>query len=109
METRPYTLKRYRDGTFELSGNADVSKVRMQYSSSSGVYFTTISVQLPSELGLDTSRRVQLQGGSEGAGIYNLSLNGITSSTLTLYLSANEYAGEIPYIASSFTLKGIWK
>ena len=107
--TRPYTLKKYNDGTFELRGNMDVSAVRLQYSNSSKVYFTTISVPIPEELTIDLDKRPQFSGSVESEGIYYLSVNKLTSASLTVYLSAMNYTSEIPYVASGFTLKGYWK
>ena len=107
--TRPYTLKKYNDGTFELRGNMDVSAVRLQYSNSSKVYFTTISVPIPEELTIDLDKRTQFSGSVESEGIYYLSVNKLTSASLTVYLSAMNYTSEIPYVASGFTLKGYWK
>lgn len=107
--TRPYTLKKYNDGTFELCGNLDASAVRLQYSNSSKVYFTTISAQIPEELTIDLDKRTQFSGSVESEGIYYLSVNELTATTLTVYLSAMNYMSEIPYVASGFTLKGWWK
>ena len=107
--TRPYVLKKYNDGTFELCGNLDTSAVRLQYSNSAKVYFTTISVQIPEELTIDLDKRTQFSGSVESEGIYYLSVNELTATTLTVYLSAMNYISEIPYVASGFTLKGCWK
>lgn len=109
VSTRPYVLKKYNDGTFELCGNLDVSAVRLQYSNSSKVYFTTISAQIPEELTIDLDKRTQFSGSVESEGIYYLSVNELTATTLTVYLSAMNYISEIPYVASGFTLKGWWK
>ena len=109
MSTRPYVLKKYNDGTFELCGNLDASAVRLQYSNSSKVYFTTISAQIPEELTIDLDKRTQFSGSVESEGIYYLSANELTATTLTVYLSAMNYISEIPYVASGFTLKGWWK
>ena len=107
--TRPYVLKKYNDGTFELCGTLDASAVRLQYSNSSKVYFTTISAQIPEELTIDLDKRTQFSGSVESEGIYYLSVNELTATTLTVYLSAMNYISEIPYVASGFTLKGWWK
>ena len=109
VPTRPYVLKKYNDGTFELCGNLDASAVRLQYSNSSKVYFTTISAQIPEELTIDLDKRTQFSGSVESEGIYYLSVNELTATTLTVYLSAINYISEIPYVASGFTLKGWWK
>ena len=109
VSTRPYVLKKYNDGTFELRGNMDVSAVRLQYSNSSKVYFTTISVPIPEELTIDLDKRTQFSGSVENEGIYYLSVNELTATTLTVYLSAMNYISEVPYVASGFTLKGWWK
>ena len=109
VSTRPYVLKKYNDGTFELCGNLDASAVRLQYSNSSKVYFTTISAQIPEELTIDLDKRTQFSGSVESEGIYHLSVNELTATTLTVYLSAMNYISEIPYVASGFTLKGWWK
>ena len=109
MSTRPYALKKYNDGTFELCGNLDASAVRLQYSSSSKVYFTTISAPIPEELTIDLDKRVQFAGSAESSGIYFLSLNELTATTLTAYISAMNYVSEMAYIASGFILKGWWK
>lgn len=109
VSTRPYVLKKYNDGTFELCGNLDASAVRLQYSNSSKVYFTTISAQIPEELTIDLDKRTQFSGSVESEGIYYLSVNELTATTLTVYLSAMSYISEIPYVASGFTLKGWWK
>ena len=109
VSARPYVLKKYNDGTFELCGNLDVSAVRLQYSNSSKVYFTTISAQIPEELTIDLDKRTQFSGSVESEGIYYLSVNELTATTLTVYLSAMNYTSEIPYVASGFTLKGWWK
>lgn len=109
VSTRPYVLKKYNDGTFELCGNLDASAVRLQYSNSSKVYFTTISAQIPEELTIDLDKRTQFSGSVESEGIYYLSANELTATTLTVYLSAMNYISEIPYVASGFTLKGWWK
>ena len=106
---RPYVLKKYNDGTFELCGNLDASAVRLQYSDSSKVYFTTISAQIPEELTIDLDKRTQFSGSVESEGIYYLSVNELTATTLTVYLSAMNYTSEVPYVASGFTLKGWWK
>ena len=102
-------MKKYNDGTFELCGNLDVSAVSLQYSNSSKVYFTTISAPIPEELTIDLDKRVQFSGSVESAGIYYLTLNELTATTLTAYLSAMNYTSEIAYIASGFSLKGWWK
>lgn len=109
MSTRPYVLKKYNDGTFELCGNLDASAVRLQYSNSSKVYFTTISAPIPEELTIDLDKRTQFSGSVESEGIYYLSANELTATTLTVYLSAMNYISEIHYIASGFILKGWWK
>lgn len=109
ISTRPYVLKKYNDGTFELCGNLDVSNVRLKYSNSSKVYFTTISDPIPEELTIDLDKRVQFAGSAESSGIYFLTLNELTTTTLTAYLSAMNYTSEIAYIASGFVLKGWWK
>ena len=109
VSTRPYVLKKYNDGTFELCGNLDASAVRLQYSNSTKVYFTTISAQIPEELTIDLDKRTQFSGSVESEGIYYLSVNELTATTLTVYLSAMNYISEIPYVASGFTLKGWWK
>lgn len=109
ISTRPYVLKKYNDGTFELCGNLDASAVRLQYSNSSKVYFTTISAPIPEELTIDLDKRTQFSGSVESEGIYYLSANELTATTLTVYLSAMNYISEIHYIASGFILKGWWK
>ena len=109
VSARPYVLKKYNDGTFELCGNLDTSAVRLQYSNSSKVYFTTISAQIPEELTIDLDKRTQFSGSVESEGIYYLSVNELTATTLTVYLSAMNYVSEVPYVASGFTLKGWWK
>ena len=109
VSTRPYVLKKYNDGTFELCGNLDASAVRLQYSNSSKVYFTTISAQIPEELTIDLDKRTQFSGSVESEGIYYLSVNELTATTLTVYLSAMNYISEVPYVESGFTLKGWWK
>lgn len=109
ISSRPYTLKKYNDGTFELCGNLDLSAVRLQYSNSSKMYFTTISAPIPEELTIDLDKRVQFAGSAENTGIYFLTLNELTTTTLTAYLSAMNYTSEIAYIASGFVLKGWWK
>lgn len=109
ISTRQYVLKKYNDGTFELCGNLDVSTVRLQYSNSSKMYFTTISAPIPEELTIDLDKRIQFAGSVESPGIYFLTLNELTTTTLTAYLSAMNYVSEVSYIASGFTLKGWWK
>lgn len=107
--TRPYVLKKYNDGTFELCGNLDVSAVRLQYSNSAKVYFTTISAPVPDELTIDLDKRTQFSGSVESEGVYYLSVNELTATTLKVYLSAMNYISEIPYVESGFILKGWWK
>ena len=106
---RPYTLKKYNDGTFELCGCLDVSSVRLQYSDSTKMYFTAVSAPIPEELTIDLDKRVQFAGSAESSGIYFLSLNTLTATTLTAYISAMNYVSVVAYIASGFTLKGWWK
>ena len=106
---RPYTLKKYNDGTFELCGCLDVSSVRLQYSDSTKMYFVAASAPIPEELTIDLDKRVQFAGSAESSGIYFLSLNTLTATTLTVYISTMNYVSEIAYIASGFTLKGWWK
>lgn len=109
MSTRPYALKKYNDGTFELCGNLDVSAVRLQYSNSAKVYFTTISAPVPDELTIDLDKRTQFSGSVESEGVFYLSVNELTATTLKVYLSAMNYISEIPCVESGFILKGWWK
>ena len=109
LASRKYCLKKYDDGTFELVGNLHASKVRLQYSQSAGVYFTTLTTPLPAELTVDLDEVYEFSGSVESAGIYHLTLNGLSENSMNVYLSANAYSSEIALIESGFTLKGFWK
>lgn len=109
LASRKYYLKKYDDGTFELVGNLHASKVRLQYSQSTNVYFTILTTPLPAELTVDLDEVYAFSGSVESAGIYNLTLNGLSENSMNVYLSANAYSSEIALIESGFTLKGFWK
>ena len=109
LDSRPYTLKKYNDGTFELCGRLDVSAVRLQYSDSTKMYYTMISTQIPDELTIDLDKKVQFSSSVESSGIYFVTLNSMTSDTLAAYISAMNYESEVSYIGIGFTLKGWWK
>ena len=109
LDTRPYTLKKYNDGTFELCGRLDVSAVRLQYSDSTKMYYTMISTQIPDELTIDLDKKVQFSSSVESSGIYFVTLNSMTSDTLAAYISAMNYESEVSYIGIGFILKGWWK
>ena len=109
LASRKYYLKKYDDGTFELVGNLHASKVRLQYSQSADVYFTILTTPLPAELTVDLDEVYAFSGSVESAGIYNLTLNGLSENSMNVYLSANAYSSEIALIESGFTLKGFWK
>lgn len=108
LASRTYILKRYRDGTFELNGRADASKIHMQYSESSKKYFASLAVPLPAELDIADDRYV-FTGGTESGGLYDVTLVSISGRTMTIYLSANNYTGEIPIVKIGFELTGHWK
>lgn len=108
LNSRTYILKRYRDGTFKLDGRADASRIQMQYSESSKKYFTSLTVPLPDELNLADDRYI-FTGGTESSGLYDVSLVSISGKTMTIYLSANNYTGEIPIVKIGFELTGHWK
>ena len=109
LEARPYTLKKYNDGTFELDGRLDASRVTLQYSDSAKMYFIQLTAPIPEELDIDLSKKVTFSGSVESAGIYFLTPVSVTSTTLTAYLSAMNYVSEIPLVSSGFALKGWWK
>ena len=109
LASRKYYLKMYDDGTFELVGNLHASKVRLQYSQSADVYFTILTTPLPAELTVDLDEVYAFSGSVESAGIYHLTLNGLSENSMNVYLSANAYSSEIALIESGFTLKGFWK
>ena len=109
LASRKYYLKKYDDGTFELVGNLHASKVRLQYSQSADVYFTILTTPLPAELTVDLDEVYAFSGSVESAGIYHLTLNGLSENSMNVYLSANTYSSEIALIESGFTLKGFWK
>lgn len=108
LATRAYCLKRYNDGTFELDGRADASLVRLQYSESTKMYFTSITIPLPNELNISDDRYV-FTAGTESAGIYFVSLQSISGNTMTIYLSAMNYVSEIPLVEIGFRLTGHWE
>lgn len=109
LALRKYYLKKYDDGTFELVGNLHASKVRLQYSQSAGVYFTILTTPLPAELTVNLNKVYAFSGSVENAGIYYLTLFGLSENSMNVYLSANAYSSEIALIESGFVLEGFWK
>lgn len=107
LATRTYVLKRYKDGTFELSGRADSSQVRFTHSASSNRYYFVLTVTLPDELTLADDRWV-FSGSVASGGIYDLTPNAIQDKTLSMYISANADPGQVDYINAGFILKGRW-
>ena len=107
LATRTYVLKRYKDGTFELSGRADSSKVRFTHSTSTNRYYFMLTVTLPDELTLADDRWV-FSGSVASGGIYDLTPNAIEGKTLSMYISANADPGQVDYINAGFILKGRW-
>ena len=107
LATRTYVLKRYKDGTFELSGRADSSQVRFTHSTSANRYYFMLTVTLPDELTLADDRWV-FSGSVASGGIYDLTPNAIQGKTLSMYISANADPGQIDYINAGFILKGRW-
>lgn len=108
LNSRTYILKRYRDGIFELNGRADASRINMQYSESSNKYFAPLTVLLPDELDLADDRYI-FTAGTESGGLYDVTLVSISGRTMTIYLSTNNYTGEIPIVKIGFNLNGHWK
>lgn len=108
LGTRLYNLKKYNDGTFDLVGRADVSKVKMTYSESAKMYFVHFGVSLPNELNLADDRYV-FDGGVESSGIYFVTINSISGKTMTLLVSAMNNPGEVPIMRVGFRLAGRWK
>ena len=107
LATRTYVLKRYKDGTFELSGRADSSQVRFTHSASSNRYYFMLTVTLPDELTLADDRWI-FSGSVASSGIYDLTPNAIQGKTLSMYISANADPGQVDYINAGFVLKGRW-
>lgn len=107
LATRTYMLKRYKDGTFELSGRADSSQVRFTHSTSANRYYFMLTITLPDELTLADDRWV-FSGSVASDGIYDLTPNTIQGKTLSMYISANAKPGQIDYINAGFILKGRW-
>lgn len=107
IDARTYALKRYKDGTFELSARADSSKVRFSYSASSARYYTIFTAVLPDELTLADDKWI-CTGSVASSGIYLFSPNNIQGKTLSFYLSADADPGEVDYMNVGFVLKGQW-
>ena len=108
ISSRIYDLKRYRDGTFELSAKLDSSQVSFTYSSSAGRYFALLTASLPDELSIDGTSWI-FTGSIASSGIYLLTANSIQGKTLSFYLSADANPGEIEYMNIGIILKGRWK
>ena len=107
IQSRSYTLKKYNDGTFELSARADTSQVRFAHSTSANRYYFMLTVTLPDELTLADDRWV-FSGSIVSSGIYDLTPNNIQGKTLSMYISANADPGQVDYINAGFILKGRW-
>ena len=100
-------MKKYKDGTFELSGRLDASMVRFTYSASSARYYALLTAVLPDELTLADNKWI-CTGSVAGSGIYLFSPNNIQGKTFSYYLSADANPGEVDYINVGFVLKGRW-
>lgn len=101
-------MKKYNDGTFELWGKLDASKVNFTHSDSSGVYYLMLTAPLPEELSVNTDKPYVFDGAVEDLGIYGFAHRDIDASNIYAYVYANANPGTVSYLSSYFKITGFY-
>jgi hypothetical protein len=108
LQTHPYTLKKYNDGTFDLVGRMDVSNLSFSYSGSTNLYYFPHSVPVPEELSIDREKPYVFTGAVESNGIYGFSPRSIDANNINAYISANRDPGTVNYLTVYFEITGFY-
>ena len=108
IEARPYALKKYNDGTFDLWGRLDASSVNFTWSDSAKVYYVMLIAPLPEELSVNTNKPYVFEGAVESSEIYAFSPRDIDSQNIYAYVSVNANNGTVSYLSSYFKITGFY-